>query len=203
MLTGVRANGTRLKQKGLSRVEAERMGAQIFGFGGAPVVVPIAPTPTVTQAAQLDDWGLPLRIKQEDVADLNASLGIKPQPAAPPPPPEDAEKREKRAKTAKSLADMLGTAWTGGVVYAGRRLCEKTDRDAAGYKPNPEQVKDLREVTKDTITEMFGDHEVPAWQMMIFLSIGIPLAMFIQIPKRPKEKSETSPGLRAVPSREG
>ena len=199
MLTGVRVDGSRLKVRDLSRVDAERMGAQIFGppkasNGGTPVATtpPSVSAPAVSTA--VDDWGLPIRVQAKDAANLNAALGIAPQPAISPiADTAEKEKQEKRAKNARSIMELAGVTWAAGSVWAGRKLCENTGREPV--KPSSEQVKDLRDVTKETFTEWFGDHEVKPWQMMILLSVGIPLSMFLQSPRKKEDKLN----LKVVP----
>ena len=199
MLSGVRWNGSRVKVRELTRQEAERMGREIFG-GGTPVVNPVA-GPVITKpedAPIIDDWGLPIRVSSDQAASLNASLGITPQP---PPgttvdPMEEERKKLKRTKDAKSLMELAGVTWAMGSVWAGRKLCERTGREAP--TPDKGQVNDLRDVTRDTLTEWFGDHEVKPWQMMILLSLGIPFSMFLQARRLPQAEVDKSK-LKSVP----
>lgn len=202
MLSGVRLNGSRVKMRDLSRVDAERMGAQIFGAGVTPVIPGVThkfalgrdgEEPPAGAIPVVDDWGLPIRVKTEDVANLNASLGITPQPVVNLE--EEAAKKAKRAKNAHSLMELAGVTWAAGSVWAGRKLCDNTGREAG--KPNQTQVQDLRDVTKETLTEWFGDHEVKPWQMMILLSFGIPISMFLQAPRKPQSKIDAEKAEKA------
>lgn len=205
MLSGVRLNGSRVKIRDASQVRLERMGRDIFGSGGGtPIISPIAPTSAKTSTADttVDDWGLPIRVNAANVDSLNASLGVKPVEPAPGQTPqesiEEEEKRLKRAKSAKSIMELAGVVWASGSVWAGRRVCEKTGR--VPVTPSQEQVRDLRDVTKDTFSEWFGDHEVAPWQMMILLSFGIPISMFLQSPKRKlTEEEKLKSSLKSVP----
>lgn len=197
MLSGVRLNGTRIKVRDLSRVQAERMGAEIFGRG-APSVPATQPNPPPAPGGpippvELDAWGLPIRVKPENVANLNATLGVGPPPGTAQPNPEEKAKQAKRNENARSLMELAGIGWTAADVYLGRWICEK--RGLEPVTPNKEQVKDLREVSKETFIEMFGDKDIKPWQMMFLLSIGIPVSMWIQSPKKKEEKAQ----LKAVP----
>lgn len=202
MLSGVRFDGSRVKIRDPSRIPLERMARSIFGSGGgSPVISPIA-SPTVSPSAvpTVDDWGLPIRVNASNVDSLNASLGVKPvEPSLPPPDVEEENERKlKRAKNAKSLMELAGVAWASGSVWAGRRVCEKTGRQPVS--PSTEQVRDLRDVTRETFSEWFGDHEVAPWQMMLLLSFGIPLSMFLQSPKRKlTEEERAKASLKSVP----
>jgi len=200
LLSGVRANGSRVKVRDPSRVTLEKMGRDIFGSGGgSPIISPIAPS-IVSQDPTVDDWGLPIRVKADNVAGLNASLGITPPVVGQSLPDleEETEKKLKRAKNAKSIMELAGVCWASGSVWAGRRVCEKTGR--VPVTPSTEQVRDLRDVTKETFAEWFGDNEVKPWQMMILLSFGIPISMFLQSPRRKltdEERAKSS--LKSVP----
>lgn len=199
LLSGVNREGDRVKLHLASRVDAERMAKDIFG--PTPGIGPIPdehpkPPATSVEPPTLDDWGFPVRVSPETAARINASFA--PTGAATPvvakPPTEDEEdKRIKRAKNAKSLMELAGVGWATGTVWAGRKICEKRGLEAVN--PNPRQVNDLRDVTRETLSEWFGDREISPWQMMFLLSIGIPLSMWIQSPKL--ESAEKK--LKSVP----
>ena len=211
MLSGVRWNGSRVKVRDLSRVEAEKMGRDIFG-GGTPA--PTSVIPGVTHKFALgkdgdplplgaipviDDWGLPIRIKDENVAGLNAAFGIAPPPVVPQQPSAEEEaKRERRLSNAKSLMELGGVTWAMGSVWAGRKLCERTGREAP--MPSKTQVKDLQEVTQETLIDFFGnDVGLKPWQLMILLSLGIPFSMFLQARKLPPSEDKKADHLKSVP----
>lgn len=201
LLSGVTTTGNRIKVPGLSLLDAKAMATQLFA---SPTIGPITPplpqsvAPPST-APVLDDYGLPaIRTTPVQSQTLNASLGISGPPSAVPPvakPPVDdgeADKRVKRAKQAKSLMELAGVAWAAGDVWMGRRLLEW--RECEPLLPNPRQVNDLADVTKETFAQWFGDRTVEPWQMMILLSIGIPMSMLLQARKR----KDVKPDLKAV-----
>jgi hypothetical protein len=168
---------------------------------GSPII------PEITRPPQFDEWGLPV-VTAEQSASVAGAMGLPPpiDPNAPKPPSvteQDAkvkEIQERRKKTAKSLAELMGHGYTAAIVMGSTRFVKSTGREPV--KPSPKQCTDLAECTKDTITEMFGDHEVKPWIMMVMLSIGIPLSMWIQSPKVKQQlpqSPEQSTGLRAVP----
>ena len=201
MLTGVLRNGKRHKVPGLTRFDAETLGAKLFG-GGIPSVDTPAHTPTpttgvtATSPVEVDAWGLPIRLQADKKAELNASLGFTPQAENQPKSAEEIEKQQKRSKYAHSMMELVGVGVASGSVYLGRKACEM--RKLEPLQPSKEQVKDLRDCTKETFVEWFGDHEVKPWQMMILLAIGIPVSMVIQSPKKKEEKSPTGQ-LKSVP----
>ncbi len=206
VLSGVDQSGNRVKLTKSSRLEAESLGATIFGNGTVtPLVTPpvsashIGPIPVAP--LQLDDFGLPitLRVSPETVASVQQSFGIGgvAQPSSVKteiPAKELEEKRVKRAKQAKSLMELAGISFAAGDVWLARRVCDRAGKEPVN--PNPRQVNDLAEVTKETLAEWFGDREVKPWQMMFLLAIGIPISMLIQSPKKAKD-SEAK--LKSVP----
>lgn len=205
VLSGVDQNGKRIKLTKSSRMEAESLGASIFG---KPVAVSFAPAfsnpdigPSQSTPPQLDDFGLPitLRVSPETVASVQQSFGLgagQPQPtvAAQPTPKEVEEKKVKRAKQAKSLMELAGISFAAGDVWLARKVCDRAGKEPVN--PNPRQVNDLAEVTKETLAEWFGDREVKPWQMMFLLAIGIPISMLIQSPKK---AIESEAKLKSLP----
>lgn len=107
---------------------------------------------------------------------------------------EDKEKKLRRAKHAKSLMEMAGMGWAAGTVALSRRVVTNAGKEPVN--PNPKQVNDLADCTKETFVEWFGDREIAPWQMMFLLTLGIPMAMWLQSPKS-KEKPEAK--LKSVP----
>jgi hypothetical protein len=209
LLSGVTTTGRRMRIPGMSYADAEKTAREVFGdaqpLGENPerVITPITPE----RPARTYDWGLPA-VSVDQAASVNSALGVQNanqaqadlKTAVPPPTQTtalvavDLDKRAKRAKQAKSLMELAGISWAAGSVWAGRRLCENTGR--VSVTPNPRQVNDLAEVSKETLVEWFGDTNIKPWQMMILLTIGIPLSMFIQSPKKQPAKA---PDLKAVP----
>ena len=201
MLTGVRANGARVKVPGLTRVEAEEMSTRLFTF------TPTGQTGTFKSDVDptkvlppLDDYGLPLLKASPSVV---ASTAPPPQPTpslVTKPPVVDEEKKVARAKQARSLMELAGICWATGDVWIGRKITERADCEPVA--PNPRQVNDLKDSVKETLTEWFGDKEIKPWQMMFLLTIAIPASMLIQSPKRPKpveaKGQDSSEKLRSV-----
>jgi hypothetical protein len=204
LLSGITTTGRRLKLPGLTYADAERTAVEVFGAQQTAAPIAVIPLP---QKSQTDDWGLPIGLSVDTAAQVNSALGINNATQAPSgatktalPPSVDAlaldqqAKQAKRAKQAKSLMELAGISWAAGSVWAGRRLTAAAEKDPVN--PNPTQVKDLAEVSKETFTEWFGDYDIKPWQMMVLLSVGIPLSMFIQSPKK---KKLPQPDLKAVP----
>ena len=197
MLSGVRANGERVKVKGLSRDDAEAMAARLFPL--APLSG-LAPKPQENEA--LDDFGLPpLRVSPAVVASAAPPFaGPLPQPAQAPI--DNAVTKAKKARQAQSLMELTGMGWAAGTVWCGRKLTERAGKEPV--KPSPKQVNDLADSTKDTLTEWFGDRDIKPWQMTILLTIALPASMLIQSPKKkelPAVEStspETAKPLRSV-----
>jgi hypothetical protein len=210
LLSGITTTGRRLKLPGLTYADAERTAVEVFGARPdssalsqsqtAPIIGPITPTPTKT-----DDWGLPIGVSVDTAAQVNSALGIPNAPQATKvgtqpalSAPDNAEMvatKAKRAKQAKSIMELAGISFAAGSVWVGRRITAAAEKDCVN--PNPTQVKDLAEVSKETFTEWFGDYDIKPWQMMFLLAAGIPLSMFIQSPK--KKKVMPQPDLKAVP----
>lgn len=206
VLSGVDQNGKRIKLTKSSRLEAESLGTTIFAkpvaASGTIIFPPVDIGPS-HQPTQLDDFGLPitLRVSPETVASVQQSFGIggpgQPSvgPTNPVPTPKEVEeKKVKRAKQAKSLMELAGISFAAGDVWLARKVCDRAGKEPVN--PNPRQVNDLAEVTKETLAEWFGDREVKPWQMMFLLAIGIPISMLIQSPKRTKEAEAK---LKSVP----
>jgi hypothetical protein len=205
LLSGISTTGRRIKFAGLSYGDAERTAAEIFGQSGNNNVSPTI-APIVQRPAQNDDWGLPINVSVDTAAQVNSSLGVSPnaqtnpQPGAGPASKgvdaiiDSALTKAKRAKQAKSLMELAGISWAAGSVWVGRRVTDASGRDPVN--PSPTQVKDLAEVTKETFIDWFGDYDLKPWQMMMLLSLGIPLSMFIQSPKK---KVKPQADLKSVP----
>lgn len=193
MLSGVRANGERVKVKGLSREEAEGLAAKLFPLPS------LAPKQFDDQP--LDEFGLPpLRVSPSVVASAappNNSLpstggGVAASPAA-------AVDKAKKARQAQSLMELTGMGWAAGTVWAGRALTERAGKEPV--KPNPKQVNDLADSTKDTLTEWFGDRDIKPWQMTILLTFGIIGSMLIQSPKKKTLPAASTSAESATPLR--
>ena len=209
ILSGVKLNGERVKIPGLSRQDASEIAAKLFPSPMADSVPLAVPGPWSAPAAprsDLDDFfndptwkdsGVqPLR--PEFRSALNDSMNVGQPPIATAASPIDAEKRAKQAKQAKSLMELAGVGWAAGSVWMGRQTCERFDKEPPS--PNPKQVNDLADVTKETFAEWFGDREVKPWQMMFLLTIGIPISMVLQAkPRKSKELQAESPGLKSLP----
>ena len=191
-LSGVRADGTRVRMGGLSTAEANEIAGRLFK---SAVAIP-APS---TDWAKTDDWGFPLKVSDDTIASVASTLNI-PDPAAPvdpvaqapePPTKEDVEKRERRAKNAKGLMDLAGIAGSAGVVIAARRLTVAVGKEPVN--PDTKQVGNLRDSIRETLTEWFGESEIAPWQMVILLAFGIPISMMLQSPRKKElEKVSTS-----------
>lgn len=206
-LTGRKVNGDRVRIPLLSRQEAEDIASKLFPsiglIPGAPLLTPEpfrsdvplhqrSDIPVADFPEQADFWNGP-GVKKDPSA-LNASMGI---PSLPPSTPvtsvEEAEKKAKRAKNAKSLMELAGVGWAAGSVWAGRAICERTDKEPPN--PNPKQVNDLADVTKDTLSEWFGDREIKPWMMMFLLTLGIPISMLLQA--KPRKPSKDLPEVKS------
>jgi len=205
VLSGVKASGERVKIPNLSRHEAESIAVKLFPASGFVA----KPSPTVNDNdldAWLNDdpnWKPVDRIKADDTGAVppNATMGVGQSPPAPEPPKpttsaDDVEKKAKRAKHAKSLMELVGVGWAGGTIWIGRKTCERLDKEPP--MPNPRQVNDLADCTRDTLTDYFGDREIQPWMMMLLLSIGIPLSMVMQAkPKKALPAAERD--LKSIP----
>lgn len=198
LLSGVRPDGSRVKVSVGNRSEAESMARSLFP--DAPSLPVKETKPEGVDWSQTDEWGVPLKVTA-DVTAANAKLGLTPvtignaaqvqQTPTPAASKEVAEKRAARAKQAKSLMEMVGMGAAMGDVMLGRKLCEKAGKEPV--KPNPTQVNDLADATRDTLTEWFGDREIKPWQMMILLGLALPVSMLIQAkPKPAPQQSEAS-----------
>lgn len=203
-LSGVKADGTRVRVGGLSQSDADELARKLFPSVAKPVVASLE---AVREWSELDDWGLP-KVGDEAAASIRQTLNL-PDPNAPkptstvaPPQPsrEEIEKKERRAKNAKSLMDLGSIAFAAGDVMLGRKLCDALDKVAV--KPDTQQVNDLRDSFKETLVEWFGDSEISPWKMTLLLAIGIPLSMMLQSPQRkrlPQEESGRSGSNQSAP----
>ena len=202
VLSGVRTNGERAKLRDLpSRAEAERLAKDLFGLSNT-VASGIGPIPSMPQSpTPVDDWGLPIRVSAETVASVQQSFGLggtNTPPVTGPNPvsaKETEEKKIRRAKQAKSLMELAGISFAAGDVWLARRVTTNLGREPVN--PNPKQVNDLADATKETLVDWFGDREVKPWQMMFLLAIGIPISMLIQSPKAKQIEPESK--LKSVP----
>ena len=206
-LSGVKVNGDRVKISDLSYSDAEAIAARLFpSIGAIPNMPLIAPEPFRASSSFDDDsfWSTSTaKPTPEATASLNASLGIKPGPTIPLPASvltaDEQDKKAKRAKNAKSLMELAGVGWAAGSVWVGRAACERFDKEMVN--PNPRQVNDLADVTKETLSEYFGDRDIKPWMMMFLLTLGIPMSMLLQAkPKKPSKELAESPTLKSVPS---
>lgn len=170
-LVGKRESGQKVKISLDNRQEADDLASKLFP----------------KKDDKLDDWGLPLKVTPETASAVNTASGVQ---TTQTDTKSDPEKEKRKVKTAKSLADMGGVLWATGTIAAGRRIL--TARGKELVNPDQGQVKDLRESFKDMVTDWFGDKEVKPWQMVILLTLGIPMSMYIQAPKK-------KPELKSVP----
>ncbi len=216
LLSGVSQSGRRIRIPGLTFDDAEKTAGEIFGHvpgqtvaNNPPgVIAPITgpPLSTSSKGGELDDFGLPMGVSVNTAASVNSAFGVTPafqstlagaNATAKPSVVVDtgeSEKKVKRAKQAKSLMELAGVSWAAGSVWAGKRMTEASGKDAVN--PNPKQVNDLADCTKETFVEWFGDRDIKPWQMMVLLTLGIPLSIFIQSPKK-KQKPQAE--LKSVP----
>src|SRR5882672_6104046 len=199
-LSGVRKNGQRVKIQTDTRAEAETVGRNLFGdssaVAGSIGTIPQAPQP----AAVVDDWGIPIRVSPELAASVAQSFNLPSSTATSTPQviadvKEEAEKKARRAKQAKSLMELAGVGYAAGVCMVSTKAVSRVSESPV--KPNPKQVNDLADCTKETFTEWFGDREIKPWQMMFLLTLGIPIAMWLQSPKNKVKQPE--PKLKSVP----
>lgn len=209
LLSGVRSDGQRVKMWVKDRNEGDTLGRSLFGSSSDAGIGPIQ-TPIPPPVRHVDEWGFPVKISPEVAASVAQSFGIKPTPTTPgpvqPPAPDDKEekeKKERRAKHAKSLMELAGVGWAGGTVMVSNRWVKGMGKEPV--KVNPRQVNDLADSTRDTLIEWFGDRDIKPWHMMLILTLGIPMSMYLQSPKS-KEQLEKearekagAPNLKAVP----
>ena len=199
MLSGVRATGERVKVRGLSRDEAEDMAARLFP---RPPLESSMPKPMGN--FELDEFGLPpLRVSPNVVASAappnslpSTGVGVPAQPIAAV---DTAAQKAKKARQAQSLMELVGMGWAAGTVWSGRKLTERAGKEPV--KPNPKQVNDLADSTKDTLTEWFGDRDIKPWQMTILLTLAIPASMLIQSPKKKELPAQQQTSPDALPLR--
>ena len=212
ILSGVKSDGQRVRVPVNSQWEGESLASTLFpkpAFS-ANNVPSMGPTSPASQTIPtVDEWGLPV-VTQEQSNTVATAMGYKPDPGPGQSTAdtdrkvaEERAKQEHRKKYAKSLMELGGHAYAMGVVMGSTRLI--TSSGKVPVKPSPKQVTDLAEVTRDTLSEMFGDVELKPWLMMCLLTIGIPLSMWIQSPRAPKrvqnesqEQGNGSPNLRSV-----
>jgi hypothetical protein len=198
VLSGLQRNGSRVKLGFSTEGQARNLASALFG---APTVV--APIVDAV-AAQLDDWGLP-KITVASAASSNAALGIAPVPvpqqpnAQPSKPPESEAQKKERNKRSQSLMELIGMGWAAGDVMLARKWVDGAGKEPV--KPNPKQVNDLADSMKDTLQDWFGDREIKPWQMTFLLSLGIPIAMYLQSkPKAKLNEAQAQPNpLKSVP----
>jgi hypothetical protein len=180
-LSGVKLDGTRVRERVTSEWEAQSKADSIFG------------------KKEVDDWGIPvigsMRAAPETMGSLNASLGI--NPTGPATSHKTAEEKAKQSKFAQSMCEMLGMGWATADVALARKITENVGKIPAN--PNPKQVTDLADSAKETFQGWFGDREIKPWQMMILLSISIPMSMLLQSKPKPKEEQTKEPNLKSVP----
>lgn len=202
VLSGVDGKGNRVKLRNLpTRGEAETLGKRLCVGGSSSPTLPVTARPMpagLGVGGVNDDWKVGIRVSPDTLGALNDSLGLNQPPAAVPdikPAKDDPadEKRVRRAKQAKSMAEFIGVAYAAGDVWMARRIATNLGKEPV--LPSPKQVNDLADVTKETLTQWFGDREIPPWQMMLLLSIGIPLTMVIQSPSKKKVEAQ----LKSVP----
>jgi hypothetical protein len=183
--------------------EGESLGKSLFG--GSPDGIGPIPSPAPSSGPaipQLDEWGFPVRITPEVAASINASFGVKPGPTTgvPTTPPvvdkDEQEKKDRRAKHAKSLMELAGVGWSAGTVMVSKKWVTASGREPV--KVNQRQVNDLADCTRDTLIEWFGDRDIKPWHMMLILTLGIPMSMYLQSPKVKEDKKEPEK-LRSVP----
>ncbi len=199
-LSGVREDGSRLKMRVSSLTEGYTLGQQLFaGIRHDPKPV-VLPTVGTAAAPTLDDFGLPVDWKMPEASaetiETTAPKLPPPTPGAVPtptaPPPDAAEKR----KNAESLAQIFGMGYTAIVVRKSTAFLE--DRYETVPKTDPKTARSLADNFKKGITDTFGDREVGPWTMVILLTIGIPLTMWIQASGPKKMEEKKPPHLQSV-----
>jgi len=198
-LTGVLPDGQRVRLKFLTLTEAHTRGRVIFEGAAPPQSSPVLQVEAPAQssaAPALDDFGLPVDFHLPEVSAETVAAGA--PPAEPPisiapPSPLDSE----RTKNAKSLCELFGVAYAAGVVYSANSFLEPRYENVP--KPSKKSVNDLADNFKKALVDLFGDREVGPWTMVVLLTLGIPIAMWIQSDK-PKTKipSESPPPLKSV-----
>jgi hypothetical protein len=204
LVSGVTTEGERVKVYAATREKADALGKSIFGGGVIPDGIGPIPSPQPSAAPQLDEWGFPIRITPDVAASINASFGVKPGPTTsiPTTPPaidkDEQEKRERRAKHAKSVMELVGVGYAGGTVMVAKKWVRAT-RNNEPVKVNPKQVNDLADSTRDTLIEFFGDRDIKPWHMMLLLTMGIPLSMWLQTEQKPKVDEKEPAKLKSVP----
>lgn len=208
VVSGVRNTGQRVRLRAHSPDEAERLAVGVFGAGGGigPILHPQdvpAKSGVAADAGPIpvDDWGFPVRVSADVASTVAASFnlpnssvgGLVPGPVQPTDK-EELAKKAHRAKYAKSLMEMAGMGYAAGTVMVARRVVTNGGKEPVN--PNPKQVQDLADCTKETFIEWFGDREIKPWQMMFLLTLGIPIAMWLQ---SPKTKVQPESKLKSVP----
>lgn len=205
LLSGVRKTGDRFRYRASSPEEAERIATGVFGssVGIGPISgsdhLPQAKSPETTA---VDDWGFPVRVSPELSQSIRVGFNL-PAAGSDHLPTvaltdervkEEAAKKADRSKHAKSLMSVVGMGYAMGTVAVSRRVITNAGKEPC--KPDPKQVNDLADCTRDTFIEWFGDREVKPWQMMFLLTLGIPMAMWLQ---SPKAKPDDKRNLKSVP----
>ena len=187
VLVGVRQDGTRVRFKVGSLTEGHTLARSIFQ--GAPAVATGQVTPPSGPNVAVDDFGLPVDFKLPQVSPETVRVGA-PPPAAPLPGPGPDPVKLERKGNAKSLAELIGLGGALGPAMLANKFLEP--RYEYVPKPSKKHMNDLANEITAAITESFGDREVGHWTMVILLSIGIPISMWIQA-SGPKKKVEPSP----------
>ena len=204
VLVGVRTDGTRVRFKVGSLTEGHTLARSIFQ--GAPaqptgqVPPPSSPNAAVDEFGlpvdyKLPEFGLPVDYKLPEVSPETVRVGAPPAAPAGPGPGPDPVKLERKGN-AKSLAELIGLGGALGPAMLANKFLEP--RYEYVPKPSKKHMNDLANEITAAITESFGDREVGHWTMVILLSIGIPISMWIQA-SGPKKKVEPSPPAEREP----
>jgi hypothetical protein len=196
-LSGVRADGKRVTMPVTSLTEGHTLGQSIFQ--GAKHAARPAPVVTVPGATpdQLDDFGLPVGLKLPQVStDTIANMAPAPQTTTGNIVPK---KDSERNTNAKSLAELIGVGAAAGVAIASTKFLEA--RYEVVPKPSKKHLNDLADNVRKGFADLFGDREVGPWTMVLLLTLGIPIAMWLQSsePKKKTEGQPDKPNLSSVP----
>lgn len=212
-VSGTTLEGERVRFTRATEDEAQSVARTMF-TPAPPMGVKSDPLPTTSP--ELDDWGLPLglRVSPSTLASFAPAataytpqapatpgaaplIGVKPLPTA-----QISAEAAKKKRRAESLAGMIGTGATMGIVYGSRKWIESGD--AVPPKPDQKHTNELADSLKDGITSTFGDREVGPWTMALLLAITIPVSMKLQARKLTPEEIEErdkkrKTALRSIP----
>lgn len=216
LLSGITLAGKRIRQRHGSEIEALRAGATLFRREEPGAVPPAVATPTTQPSAPpttspLDDWGLP-RVDELRAANVNKIFGLPGPGAQPAAPPVDEVAKARKAAEEKAaaevanklkaknveryreLCDLLGIGYVMGVRVGSEWLTRRVGKEPV--KTSKGHVTKLQEYTRDTLVDLIGERQLKPWQMMVLLTVAMPVSMMIQSPRidRPQPLSTAAPG---------